>query len=287
MTRRFSRIYVEITNMCNLSCSFCVGNTRTPKRMSTHEFAHVLAQAKPFTNHIYLHVLGEPLSHPKLQELLDIAHHLGMWVNITTNGTLLKKTKDVLLHAPALRKISISLHSMEPDSPYSKEEYLQEVALFVAEATKKNVFCELRLWNLGAEDTDNDRIFTSLCPYLGLDHTAQEEIRAKINKSGNTTLAPRLFLGKADRFIWPSLGEAPTEQPIFCHGLRSQMGILSDGTVVPCCLDSRGDIALGNIFETPLVQILNNERAQALYQGFSSRKPTEELCRRCGFAKRF
>ncbi|WP_099203983.1 radical SAM/SPASM domain-containing protein [Scatolibacter rhodanostii] len=287
MIKKFSRIYIEITNICNLSCSFCIGNVRTPRFVTVDEFSYIIQQAKPYTNHIYLHVLGEPLLHPQLKELLAVAHHFDMQVNITTNGTLLAKTQEILLNAPALRKISISLHSMEPNSPYQKEEYLAGVASFVTQAATKGIFCDLRLWNLGADDVDNEAIFISLCRLLGLDYTAQETARLKINESGNTTLMPRIFLGKAARFTWPSMAEPRTEQPIFCHGLRSQVAVLSDGTIVPCCLDSQGDIALGNIFQLPLTQILSSERAQALYNGFSARQPSEELCRRCGYATRF
>lgn len=281
------RIYIEITNVCNLSCSFCIGNVRAPRFMSTDEFSHVIEQAKPHTNQIYLHVLGEPLLHPQLEDFLTVADHFGMRVNITTNGTLLAKTQKVLLDAPALRKVSISLHSIEPDRTYSKEAYLQDVASFVTAAIDKGIYCELRMWNLGANDIDNEAIFASLCRLLGLENAAQQAARIEICESGSTILAPRLFLGKAARFTWPSMTEPRTEQPIFCHGLRNQAAVLSDGTVVPCCLDSRGDIALGNIFQTPLAQILSGERTQTLYKGFSARQPSEELCRRCGYATRF
>lgn len=285
--KNFSRVYIEITNICNLSCSFCIGNVRPPQFMEVDEFAFVIEQVKPYTKHIYLHILGEPLLHPQLEGILNVAHHYEMSVNITTNGTLLANCQNILLNAPALRKVSISLHSMEHGSPYCNENYLRDVALFATAATEKGIFCELRIWNLGGDDIDNVAMFNPLCSLLGLDITAQEAARSKICESGNTTLAPRLFLGKAARFTWPSMDEAATEQPIFCHGLRSQMGVLCDGTVVPCCLDSRGDIALGNIFQTPLSEILSGERAQALYDGFSVRNPSEELCRRCGYAKRF
>lgn len=285
--KKLSRIYVEVTNVCNLSCSFCIGNVRAPRFMSPDQFSHIMQQAKPFTDYIYLHVLGEPLLHPQLEELLTVAHRFGMGVNITTNGTLLAKAHKVLLNAPALRKVSVSLHSMEPDSTYCMDEYLQDVAFFAAAARDKGVICELRLWNLGASDVDNEAIFTPLCRLLGLDSAAQEAAKVKICEIGSTKLAPHLFLGKAARFTWPSLTAPPTEQPIFCHGLRNQLAILSDGTVVPCCLDSKGDIALGSIFQTPLSKILSGERAQALYSGFSARRPSEELCRRCGYATRF
>ena len=72
-----------------------------------------------------------------------------------------------------------------------------------------------------------------------------------------------------------------------CYGLRDQVGVLSDGTVVPCCLDHNGDIRLGNIYEQPIEEILNSPRAKAMVEGFSCRKAAEELCRKCGYARRF
>lgn len=285
--KRFSRIYIEITNVCNLSCSFCIGNVRPPRFLGKEEFEQILQQIKPYTDYIYLHVLGEPLLHPQLGMFLDLADQAGMKTNITTNGTLLAQQQELLLKAPALRKVSVSLHSMEPGSSHVETDYLREVVSFVKEAAKKEIICDLRLWNLGAEDVDNENIFTSLCGLFELEEETRNAIRSKICESGNVVLAPKIYLGTALRFAWPSVDAKPTEAAVFCHGLRSQAAILCDGTVVPCCLDSRGDIALGNILETPLEEILKRERARKLYDGFSARRPSEELCRRCGYATRF
>ena len=63
--------------------------------------------------------------------------------------------------------------------------------------------------------------------------------------------------------------------------------MLCDGTVVPCCLDHEGDIPLGNLFTQSLEEILSSPRAQAIYEGFSGRRVVEELCRKCGYARRF
>ena len=283
---KFSRVYIEITNICNLSCSFCATNVRTPNYMTVKEFVHILEEVKPYTNHIYLHVLGEPLLHPELEEILAVAKNYEMNINITTNGTLLGNTQNILLHAGALRKVSISLHSLEEGSVH-KETYLKEVAQFVEKARKKGILCELRMWNLGAHGIDNEAIFMPLCQFLGLDEGEKENARRKILESGSIRLAKGLFLGTAEQFVWPSMEAKLTNQPIFCHGLRNQFAILCHGTVVPCCLDSKGDIPLGNIFETSLGEIFMGERAQNLYHGFSARQPREELCRRCGYATRF
>ncbi len=287
MKKQFSRIYLEITNICNLSCSFCLGNHRPSHFMSVCEFETILPQLTPFTDYLCLHVLGEPLLHPDLADLLDAAHRHGFRVNITTNGTLLAKMQETLLQAPALRKVSISLHSLETPDEAVRTAYLREVAAFANLAPQHDVLCELRLWNLGVDRIDNREIFTPLCQQLGLDDATIASARAGIEQTGGVTLKPKLFLGKAARFVWPSLDAPRTEQPVFCHALRNQAAILCDGTVVPCCLDSHGDMPLGNVFETPFGEILKGERAIAIYDGFSRRHPSEELCKRCGYATRF
>lgn len=285
--KKFSRIYIEITNVCNLSCSFCIGNVRESRFMKVSEFELIVKQVKLYTDHIYLHVLGEPLLHPDLEEILDIAYKENLKVNITTNGTLLGEKQDMLLNSPALRKVSVSLHSMESDSLYSMEEYLDKVVIFAKASSKQGIFCDLRLWNLGDESENKIEIFDILSDILVLDREKKQEVRAKIAETGNVTLAPKIFLGKALRFSWPSMQAQPTDEEMFCYGLRNQVAILCDGTVVPCCLDSCGDIFLGNVFELPLTDILTGDRAKRLYDGFSNRKPSEELCRRCGYATRF
>ena len=73
----------------------------------------------------------------------------------------------------------------------------------------------------------------------------------------------------------------------FCLGLREQIAVLCDGTAVPCCLDHEGDVPLGNLLEQSLEEILAGPRARELVRGFSEGRPSEELCRRCGFAPRF
>ena len=74
---------------------------------------------------------------------------------------------------------------------------------------------------------------------------------------------------------------------LFCYGLRDHFGILCDGRVIPCCLDREGEITLGNVYETPVREILSSERAMAILHGFDNRVAVEELCQKCGYARRF
>lgn len=287
MKKPYSRLYIEITNICNMSCSFCAKNQRTNKILSIEEYTHIIKEVAPLTNYIYLHVLGEPLIHPNLKEFIQIGHDHGLKVNITTNGTLLAKNQDILIAAAGLRKVSVSLHSIEEGSRNANNQYLKEVAIFAKAFTDVGKLCELRLWNVGAGDEYNKQVVEPLFEYLGIDTLEQKAVMDRINETGTITFWPGLFLGKSKRFAWPSLEAPLTNHATYCHGVGSQLGILSDGTVIPCCLDSKGDVDLGNVFEKPLQDILEDQRAANMKEGFRRRQPSEELCRRCEYATQF
>ena len=274
----FKRAYVEITNVCNLRCSFCPGTTRAPRTMTTDEFRVLAEKLRPYTDYLYFHVMGEPLLHPDLPALLQIAADLGFRVCLTTNGTLLGKRAETLRNAPALHKVSISLHSFEGNGGTDLTDYLETVWAFCRNA---GCIVSLRLWNAGGENRRNGEIKAFFSRKLGLD--VQD---LPLDPTGSRKLGDKLYLESAAKFDWPDPGAA--EQNVeFCHGLRQQLAVLCDGTVVPCCLDAGGNIPLGNLFTRDLAEILSTPRAKAIVNGFSRRQPTEELCRKCGYAARF
>ena len=276
--KRFNKIYLEISNVCNLQCSFCPGTKRRQKVMSEAEFAELLPKLCPYSDYLYFHLMGEPLCHPCLERFLELAAEAQFKVILTTNGTLLTRQQEVLLASPALHKVNISLHAFEAnDLKVSFEKYLQDCFSFgkAAEGKKLVVY---RLWNQGGQDTRNGQILSLL-----------EATFPKPWKDGRKGIAigDHIFLEYGDKFDWPDLTACDGGEQVFCYGLRDQIGVLCDGTVVPCCLDHEGDLALGNLFEQDLEEILNTDRAQAIYLGFQQKKAAEELCRKCGYARRF
>lgn len=273
----YSRVYVEITNICNMRCSFCHGHSRDSRMMNGDEFSHILDELAGVTDYVYYHLMGEPLTHPQLPDFLRMSAERGFKSILTTNGTLLSKRGDELL-AAELHKVSISVHSFEDGSDAQFEKYLQDISDFACKAWENGVIVVLRLWNKGFDNGRNDRIV--------------EFLRSRIDgdwaeNSKGLRIRPKLFLEWGDRFGWPDKDADIQGDEVFCYGLRDHFGILSDGTVVPCCLDSDGVINLGNVFDEPLKKILSSDRAVNMVRGFDGRKPTEELCRRCAYAQRF
>ena len=277
-----NRVYVEITNVCNLACSFCPGTARPRRFMTAEDFRVIAGRLQGRTDYLYLHVMGEPLLHPELTEILSAADEKGFRVCLTTNGTLLPRAAETLLASPALHKVSVSLHSFEGnDRRDDLAAYLDGVLDFCRRAAAQGILCALRLWNEGGANRRNGEIEAHLSRRCGVDVPG-----LPADPNGNRKLADRLYLETAERFDWPD-PTAPERHTQFCHALRRQVAVLCDGTVVPCCLDGEGRIPLGTLFEWDLEEILDSPRAKAMERGFAARQPVEELCRRCGYAARF
>lgn len=270
------KAYFEITNVCNLSCSFCHGTKRPPRFVSPHEFRTVAEKLKGKVTYLFFHLMGEPLLHPLLGEFLAISKEYGFKVILTTNGTLLRDRKDEILSSPALHKISISLHSFEAnDVNFTLDEYVCGVLEFCREAAAADKIAVMRLWNKGGKESLNEDILAKLREYFPGEWK---------ESYSSLKLAERIYLEWGQKFDWPDMSAEEMGCNFTCYGMRDQIGILSDGTVVPCCLDSEGDIALGNIFTDDLDDIVSSPRAVAIKEGFENRNVTEPLCRRCGFA---
>ncbi len=289
--KKFKKFYIEITNVCNLTCSFCPQTRRQPEFMKIETFSNILDQIKPHTDYIYFHVKGEPLLHPEIDKFLDLSHEKGFKVNITTNGTLINKAKDKLMKKPALRQINFSLHSLSGNVGYDhKEEYLSNILSFVKEVRNNpGIIISLRLWNLeqdnlvNLENKRNHEMLETIEKEFDLPYKIQE----KITPGRGIKIADKIYLNQDHEFKWPDLKEDEDDGIGFCYGLRNQIAILVDGTVVPCCLDGEGVINLGNIKETHFSEIVESERANNIYDGFSRRYAVEEFCRKCGYRKKF
>lgn len=274
---KYSRVYVEITNICNRNCSFCPGTKRTPRSMTFDEFRRVADALLGITDYIYFHVMGEPLTHKQLPEFIEYAASLGFKCCVTTNGTLIKKRGEELVRA-GVYKVNLSVHSFEEGEDAEYTRYISELCEFADFASEAGVLTVLRLWNKGYDGGRNDTTLDILKERL-LGEWKWGTRGARIRH--------KLHLEYGDRFEWPDR-EAPLgTDKVFCYGLRDHFGILSDGTVIPCCLDREGVINLGNVFERPLSEILESQRAKNILQGFDRRCATEDLCRRCGYARRF
>jgi len=289
--KTFKRIYIEITNTCNLSCSFCPPSERAPRTMTPYEFEAILNKLKAYGKYIYLHIKGEPLLYEQLDLLLEMSHNHGFQVNLTTNGTLLQSQKEILLRAKALRQISISLQSFEAiGNNEAHQTYLESVTDFIEDGIRTSpIIFELRLWNLDLSQIGS-RLYEKnlkVLRHLKAAFDLPAELQEALPVGKGLKLKERLYLSQSYIFKWPGLEREILHETGTCYGLRQQIGILANGDVVPCCLDAGGAVVLGNIFSETMEEILDKKRTKAIIQGFETGLLTESLCQRCGYRERF
>lgn len=276
-----AKAYLEISNICNLNCSFCHGTKRARRMMTEAEFELLTDRLAGEVKFLYFHLLGEPLLHPSFPHFVRRAWEKGFYPILTTNGSLLAKCgQTVLENLPY--KISISLHAPAANTAFADPAYFDTCIDFAKQAAAKGCISVLRLWNIGGEGEEgNGEILQKLHEAFPGEWPPSHRASVRLSRD-------KVFLEWGEHFEWPDLSApaVPPETDIFCHALRDHVGVLVDGTVVPCCLDAEGDVALGNLFRQPFGEILNTERAKAIYNGFSCHRAAEELCRRCDYARR-
>lgn len=274
--KKYRKIYIEITNQCNLNCSFCSKTKKVKRNMTLEEFKHILSIIKDYTDYIYLHVKGEPLLHPQVIEFIKEAEKYNIKVNLTTNGTLLKKIGKELGSCKNLNKVNVSLHCET-----NQEDYLKSVFESI-EYLSSTTTVVYRLWTLNNNELDDNsqKIVERLKEYY---HLSTETVE-KIKNDKNIKIHPQIYVDKDNEFEWPIINSHKSLG--YCYALKTHIAILVDGTVVPCCLDAEGIINLGNIYKQDLQEIINSERYKTLQKSFQDRRPSEALCRSCRYKEK-
>ena len=263
----YKKIYLEITNNCNLSCDFCIKNKRVNKFMTFDEFKNILSKLDNHTKYLYFHVLGEPLLHPNINEFIDYASN-NYKINITTNGYLIDRIKN----NKNIRQLNISLHSFNDKYKTSLEDYMNKI-FEVVDILKEYTYISYRFW---LKDKNTNKILDMI--------NKKYNVKLDINNiKNNSTISKNIFISINEEFIWPDLNNNYYEENGTCYALRDHIGILVDGTIIPCCLDSKGIIDLGNIFKDNINDIINSKKYQNMLNGFKCNKKTEELCKKCKY----
>ena len=267
---KFKRIYIEITNVCNLNCSFCSKSSKSDREMTSEEFKEVLSKINNYTDYIYLHVKGEPLTHHNLDKILDITKEYNKKVCITTNGVFLKDRLDILSKYDNIYQINISLHSEN-----NKDNYLEDI--FEVVDNLEYPYISYRFWTLDKSlDTLNNKYLDMI------------RLKYKVNELyDKMKLDNKVYLSLDSKFDWPSTSSSYYKEEGTCLGGKSQLAILSNGVVSICCLDSEGESNLGNIFTDSMEDIISSDKFKNTIKEFNDNKVYLDICKHCSYKERF
>lgn len=324
--KKMNGVYIEITDVCNLHCSFCpsgkrarafkssldaatkkVGSART--FMPTELFERCITEAATVADQVYFHVLGEPTLHPgfglflKKLEQVSAARSDGkpLQLNLTTNGTTIARCGKAILASPAVRQVNFSTHAYA-ELPFDEAaENLQNVLDFcrMAAGSRPDLYINLRLWNVGDESSNawNNYMLEQVNKAFGCTPITLEHF---CSRHKSFLVEGRIYIHQDSRFEWPkqvsgSRLEAreilKKQSFIFprgtCRALDTHCAILHDGRVVACCLDHSGQITLGHIQENSLTEILSSPMATNIREGFANHELRHPFCQSCKFCKRF
>jgi radical SAM protein with 4Fe4S-binding SPASM domain len=310
-------VYIEITDSCNLHCSFCpcgtagdAGNAAMPRTfMPTALFEKCIAGAQEIgAKNIFFHVLGEPTLHPGFAHYLKKLEQTPLRLTLTTNGTTIERTGRHILDCPAVRQVNFSTHAFAELPRETAERHLQNVLDFcrIAAVERPDLYVNLRLWNVGAAEATpwNSYMLDRIRETFGVEVTPGHFCSR--HKSFN--ISGRIYLHEDTRFEWPGSNKVTSASSVTfetrdergsassvtgtpvqgtCRALDTHVAILHDGRVVACCLDYSGQITLGNIQENSLAEILEAPLARELREGFAQNELRHPLCRACSYCKRF
>ncbi len=290
---KFQKIYIEISNICNLQCSFCPVVERDKSIMPPDLFQKILQEVSPFAKEICLHLMGEPLAHPKFRDILNICDNqfekTNVPINLTTNGVFLQKHIEQLLSSPSLKQINFSIHSFK-DNYKDKDitPYLDEILQFSEKLKRERpeVYVNYRLWNIFKETKQNDENI-NIINYIANFFSKEINLNIDVASIKSKKIIDRIYFHFDSRFTWPSMELQKISTTGSCHALKGHIGIHANGVVVPCCLDKEAIINLGNLQDTSLQSILLSSRAKKMKEGFSQKKLVEDLCQRCPYITRF
>lgn len=300
--KKFKSCYIEITNSCNLNCSFCPKTKRERRFMTPDEYKRIISEIKPFCNYVYLHLMGEPLLHPHLDKILKISEDEKIKTNITTNGTLLKSQTNVLLKASALRKVSISAHSFEAnENGKDYDEYVSEVAEFAMKFSNAGKEVVIKFWNNDSTNKHvrdskgknalNEKMLGDLYDYFTKEKANllikdKEKYLNDFATKGNIEILKHVYIQQGEKFEWPNQTTEGLTEELKCLGTVSQFGVLASGDIVPCCLDSEGVIKFGNVYNENFKDIIESERFKSFQDSIKRGLPPCALCKKCSFARK-
>jgi len=289
MKKRFHKVHIEISNICNLQCSFCPAVIRDNKMMDIDLFRDIVRQVAPLTELVCFHLMGDPLVHPQLEQMIDICEEHDANIFLVTNGVLMRPEKYQLMLHRRFYQINFSLHSFFDNFPNKDpDNYLERIFAFTERALveRPDLYLNFRLWNLNdpiGSQTPNKKMLEQICRRFSFTMPGELDVR----KRKSINIKKRLYLHFDTEFIWPSLDLPVLGTAGRCYGLSSHFGVLVDGTVVPCCLDKEAAIPLGRVQDTAILDILGSRRAQDIVKGFKQKQLLENLCQRCQYIERF
>ncbi len=263
-----SIVNIETSSFCNLQCPMCVREATSSinySNMAMDLYKKVIDEISEYTDLAVLHNSGEPLMNSNLPEMVRYADKCNMGTMFSTNAALLTAELSERLINNGLSLMIIALDGV------TKKVYesIRKGAEF--EQVEKNILVFLE--KKKALGRNNPRVILQFIEMESNKHELPQFMEKWAKHDVSLFIKPSVVHGrKINRKI-----------ESHCDRLWLQTVILSDGTVVPCCVDYNSDFALGNVNDSKLIDLLTSKKMMEIRKGNRDDPNGFSLCASCNY----
>lgn len=257
---------IEVTNRCNLNCVICSRrySSRPQGLMDMTLFAKIINEIKHSSRFTWLHLLGEPLLHPHIAEMIKLCKENGMKVGISTNATLLNEQRAKKILESGLDSCILAFDGV------NKETYEQVRTGGVYETVEKNILNFLKL----KKELKKEKPWTVIQTVeINLTESEIGAFKKKWKDSDVNEILVRKYSTSAGQIEDKDFVAKPQHQYIPkqklsrppCFLLWNSAVIFWNGDVSVCCHDCvNGKLVFGNLKDDDLKTIWNSPKIEFL-----------------------
>ena len=252
--------------------------------MPREVWERVLAEVKDTAHTIQFYFQGEPLLHPDLPQMIREAHEAGLYTIVSTNAQALTQERAEALVGAGLNRIIISMDGLTEasynayrvggrlDKTKAAIRYLREAK----ERLKGNTTIELQCLRLRTNEQEWSE-FKRVYRELGADRLVFKTAQLYDYQQGHPLMPSderysRYEKGADGIYHRKNLGRG-------CLRVWSGVVVTTTGEVLPCCYDKSHAYAYGNIMDTPMRELFQNEKAIEFCKAAMREQPT--ICKEC------
>ena len=308
------RIYIEINNTCNFTCSFCPYPLLNNKKENIN-FELIKSTLKDIKENIpyriiYFHNLNEPFLYSSIDELIKFWNKNDIKDGITTNGTLLDKHIETIKKCK-MQELNISYqiidenenkrrnNKMDVDTYRQflvnnilkfKDDFKREIKLKLLITSKESIFNGKKISGL----KDVQEIINEIDKFNLLflkKHLSKKQIeklkQIDISKFCKINIFDNIFIELFPFLTWGNYYDKVHKAHFGnCDGLTGQLQIKANGDVLPCCYDFNSKLKIGNIQVQKLSKILLSDEYNYMSKRISGKRVYYQRCKTCLGKKR-
>lgn len=285
-------ISIESTCLCNLKCPECPTGSgmikREKKNLDLLIYQKFIDEIKTTTLHLLLYFQGEPFVNRDIFDMIKYASERKIFTVISTNGQFLDTEMNKKIIQSGLNRIIISVDGTDQ---VTFEKYRVGGDLNRILEGTKDLY--------GLKKISKKRIPEIIFQFLVFRHNETQV--SSIKRLGKISGADRIWIKSAQiinrdtagdiiplnpeysRYFFDDKGDIKIKSRLKnqCKRLWRTCVVTTDGYILPCCFDKEAKYVMGDINDTRLSEIWNNQKYKEFRKRILSNRRATDICNNC------